>query len=217
MPHSSALLKNASYSRFLLVLALLLPVSFLLCLLGWLNDENIVAGDGIIENTQAVFLFLAVVLHVQWLRSLARFPSLDAYIRIFLAFLCAAFMIRELDISDFLADFTGGPYHFWRAFEMSIRIFVGAFFLTYILFLLPRVPLFWQNRGRILRYPLVQMALMGCVFYLLSWPFDKKLFSFLPSEGWHFLLEGVVELWATLFLLAAALWPHTLEKSNASS
>ena len=198
-----------SYQRFLLLLAVFVPVSSLLIYIAWRFDESVVYDGYLVENLQVAFLLLASFMHIKRCRPLygANQHNLELYIRIFLAFLCVAFAIRELDIKDF------GDRLTWQPIEMSIRIVIGAGFLVYILFLLNKTPFFWRQKMVVFASPLFQLAFAGCLFYLLGWPFDKKVFeslSFAQSQ----MLEEILEFQATVFLLAAAWWPRSIIKKS---
>lgn len=208
---------NIPYTRVWIFLLVTVVISGILVVLGWQRDHTIVHENHLVENTQALLLAIGLFLHGHRLKTLPNQRILDVYIRIFLMFLLLSFWMREIDIRDILTDFTGGPYHFWRTFELSLRIFVGAFFLAYVLFLFSKLPFFWRVKWQVFKSPIFHLTFMGGLLYTSGWPFDKKLFleSGTLTFYQHQLIEETLELWATMFLFAAAWWPHNVPDTGA--
>lgn len=180
-----------------LILLLLLPVTGIGSFLLWRNDVSVAFDNHLMEGAQAGFLLLACLVHFYAARSQSQVGAVGFYTRIFLGFLCIAFAIREVDIDQL------GEAPFWQALEQTVRTVVGSLFVFYLLYLLGRIPLFWREKVKLLHWSLVQLSLLGCVFYLLGWPFDKKLLADLSELQSQF-IEEMFELWAALALFMAS-------------
>lgn len=183
--------------------AVILPLAALLCFTGWWFDKNITDEGRILQNAKAVFLLIAVALHVYHSRTLVLRQPMDTWVRIALAFLCIGFFLREVDI-----DRIGDPA-IWSNIELVLRLIAGSGLLIWYGYLLTKFSLFWQLKWQLFMQPVVLLSFIGCVFYLCSWPFDKKIFT--PNGDINELFEIIFEMWATLTLCFAAWYPRVIK------
>lgn len=178
------------------VYVLLLLVAALLCTWGWWIDPQITEEGRLIENTKAGLLGLAAFYHVLRLAQLPERQTIDVDVRIALALLCVALMVREVDIDRI------GTSLWWAQAEDLIRIVVGLAVLGWYGYLLTKFKLFWQMKGRLICTSVVLLSAIGCLWYVDARPFDKMLVidDLLLSA----LIEIILELFATITLCLAA-------------
>src|SRR5690606_18098345 len=71
----------------------------------------------------------------------------------------------------------------------------------FIVHMLQRTKILLRNFKRILLAPAVVISLLGCVFYICGWSFDKELFNI--DTGQSVWIEETLELNACLLFLVA--------------
>lgn len=158
------------------------------------QDGEAITESHPLEWSQAGLLAAAAFIHflrsghattVAW-----RFAWLGA------ALFCVSLMLREIDIDAIT------PHAGWSVLEWIIRVLAGLVWIA----LTWRLAVHW-HRVRPQMRPIVGSAMVlltgvGCLFYALSWPFDKFEFDVGPFEARF--LEETAQLIATLLLLTAA-------------
>ena len=150
----------------------------------------------LIENAKAGLLGLAAFYHLLRLAQLPERRILDVDVRVALALLCVALMVREVDIDRI------GTSLWWALAEDVIRVVVGLAVLGWYGYLLTKFKLFWQMKGRLICTSVVLLSAIGCVWYVDAWPFDKMLV--LDDIQLSALIEITLELFATITLCLAA-------------
>lgn len=78
---------------------LLLLMAALLCTWGWWVDPYVTEEGRLIENIKAGLLGLAAFYHLLRLTQLSSRSVLDLYVRVALALLCIAFLVREVELT----------------------------------------------------------------------------------------------------------------------
>ena len=175
----------------------LMLVSAATALVLWRYDEQVTEENHIIENSQVVLLLLACLIHS--LRARRRTYRFDMWYRTGLALLCLSFAVRELDIDAF------GPAPLWPNIELVVRGAVVLMWVVYIGLLVPRTKWLSTRLRQAFLSPCALYTLLGCVLYVLSWPFDKQQFAL--DESVSQLVEETIQLIATIAFLAAATTP----------
>lgn len=195
-------MKNAVTASFagpgsgLLLLVAVIPA--VLLYLAWRQDATLADENHLLENVQVASLLLAALLHVF---RVSRLPSPTGsparMLSTLLAFLCLGCALRELDIDDL------GDSRYFEPLETGLRALALGALGFYLLRHLTRLPavclLIVRERGD----SLVLLSLLGIVFYVASWPLDKKVI--LIAAGVALWFEEMLELYACSLLLAAAL------------
>ncbi|MEC7120865.1 MAG: hypothetical protein VXW65_13330 [Pseudomonadota bacterium] len=151
---------------------------------------------------KAGLLGLAAVYHLLRLTQLANRSAMDLYVRLALALLCIAFLVREVDI-DLL-----GESIWWAWAEDMIRIMVGLSILVWYGFLSSKLKVFWAAKSELIHSAVLALSFWGCVWYLGSWPFDKMLV--VEDASLSALIEIIFELSATVTLCMAAWLPEQI-------
>ncbi|MFA9477593.1 hypothetical protein ACERK3_04715 [Phycisphaerales bacterium AB-hyl4] len=170
----------------------------------WRYDENTMDEHHVVETTQAFLLLMAYLVHS--LRAVRREYRFDAWYRAGLAILCLSFAVRELQIDEF------GPAPFWPSIELAIRGLVVVAWVVFIGLLVPRIDWLRGYVRQAFLSPCALFTLAGCVFYVMSWPFDKEKFPIDPSTSQY--IEEMVELLATICLFAAATTTPAVRKAE---
>lgn len=182
--------------RFWCFYVLILLVAALLCTWGWHLDRQVTHEGRLIENTKAALLGLAAFYHLLRLAQLPNRQLIDVDVRIALALLCVALMVREVDIDRI------GTSLWWAWAEDAIRVLVGLAVLGWYGYLLTKFKLLWQMKGRLIHTSVVLLSAIGCLWYIGAWPFDKMLV--LDDATFSALIEIILELFATITLCLAA-------------
>lgn len=179
------------------LLALLVVMISLLSWCGLQIDAHIADENDLLEWSQALLLALACGVHA---RRAWRAPraSVSFALHLGLAILMYGFLLRELDIDNF------GEHVLWTWIERGFRFTELLMWIAYLVFMVPRSAALFSNRATIFAMPVMTLTLVGGLFMLAGWPFDKAVFHGL-SHAINELGEEVLELNAYLILLFAAL------------
>lgn len=170
----------------------LLALSFYL----WLGDSSVTEENRLIENGQVTFVLLGAMLHgSRWRR------AEDAVARDFhacLGLLCLSIAVREVDIDRL------GPAAIFDPLENMIRgILIVAWLVCCAALFRHRISL-WSRKLNLAFSPCSRISIIGILAYGFSWFFDKQVFPLGSSV--QRLIEESIQLAATFFLAAAALW-----------
>ncbi len=199
-------LSQPSCWKTLLVWGCALPLAALLCYVVQIIDSHITHEDHLLEIVKTLLLMLAIGLHVHRSRFWSEKMSADIWFRIATAFLCAGFLLREVDI-----DKLGDPA-IWKKVETGLRLITGLGMLVWYICMATHIRQFWQMKTQLVTSPMLALSFTGCLFYLFSWPFDKYIFT--SNRSVSQLFEIIFELWATLSLCLAAWYPGRIETTS---
>lgn len=180
------------------LLAIMLAMS-LACWFGWRADPHLSDENHFMENTQAVFLALAWLVH-GWRASKVDRRSVEFTFHIGLSLLMYSFLLRELDISEM--DAPGSQVFTWT--EHILR---GIGWTCWVLFLVRffrQIKQVLARRWALLATPVMIVTLCGAVLMAAGWPFDKKVFHSLPEPTSEF-IEELLEINAYLLLFVGAM------------
>ena len=164
----------------------------------WLVFPAIDNENHLLEWLQALFLLLACVVHGQkaWLEPDR--DSLRFLIHAGLSALMFGFLLRELEIREM------GEAYAWTVLEKTLRLLELLVLLRLLVFFAPRARVVFANVRAIFGMRVTLITLVGGLFMVAGWPFDKKVIHALP-EVYSELLEEVFELDGYLLLFLAAL------------
>lgn len=164
----------------------------------WLVFPAIDNENHLLEWLQALFLVLACVVHGQkaWLEPDR--DSLRFLIHAGLSALMFGFLLRELEIREM------GEAYAWTVLEKTLRLLELLVLLRLLVFFAPRARVVFANVRAIFGMRVTLITLVGGLFMVAGWPFDKKVIHALP-EVYSELLEEVFELDGYLLLFLAAL------------
>lgn len=179
------------------VLAAIVIVASICAWFGQQYDPHIADENHLLEWGQALFLALASGVHAMRARLLPR-TSLSFLLHTGLALLMYAFLLRELDIDKFGAD------HLWKLIERGFRVVEVALWLGFLAYLAPRLKALFAQTRLILSLPVTVLTIVGGLFLVAGWPFDKGVFHSL-SHAYTELAEEVLELNGCFILFIAAL------------
>lgn len=179
------------------VLALIVAVASVLAWFGQQYDPHIADENHLLEWGQALFLLLACGVHTQRALRLER-GTLSFLLHTGLALLMYAFLLRELDIDRF------GEAHLWAQIERGLRLVEVALWLGFLVYLAPRMKMVFAHARLILSMPLTGLTIVGGLFLVAGWPFDKGVFHAL-AHAYSELAEEVLELNGCFILFIAAL------------
>ena len=179
------------------ILALLVLAIAVLSWFGLQMDPHIADENHLLEWGQALFLLLACVVHGRRAWQAPR-SSVSFALHLGLALLMYAFLLRELDIDNF------GEHVLWTWIERGFRGVELVLWVAYLAFMLPRVKALFSQRAAIFTMPVMVLTLVGSVFMIAGWPFDKAVFHAIP-HAINELAEEVLELNGYMILFCAAL------------
>ena len=164
----------------------------------WLVFPDIDNENHLLEWLQALFLLLACVVHRQkaWLEPDR--DSLRFLIHAGLSALMFGFLLRELEIREM------GEAYAWTVLEKTLRLLELLVLLRLLVFFAPRARVVFANVRAIFGMRVTLITVVGGLFMVAGWPFDKKVIHALP-EVYSELLEEVFELDGYLLLFLAAL------------
>ena len=164
----------------------------------WLVFPDIDNENHLLEWLQALFLLLACVVHGQkaWLEPDR--DSLRFLIHAGLSALMFGFLLRELEIREM------GEAYAWTVLEKTLRLLELLVLLRLLVFFAPRARVVFANVRAIFGMRVTLITVVGGLFMVAGWPFDKKVIHALP-EVYSELLEEVFELDGYLLLFLAAL------------
>lgn len=187
---------GSSASHRALFIMLLVAVPVLALFLGDIQTD-IQEENGILEMGQAACLMLAFL--IQGRHALhSRKYFLDFFIHAGLSLVTYSFCLREIDI-----DQLGSGGEVWQRIEQFLRLVGVAGWLGLFVLLVPRLAACFAGRSDILAMPAVKLAILGGLFFVAGWPFDKEVFSPL-SQAHSRLIEEILELEACLLFLVAS-------------
>ncbi len=169
----------------------------------WHQDTSVTLENHLIENTQVLFLVLAVLLHT--LQSI-RLPATDTTDRLshqVLAMLCLSVMVREIDIDKL------GPQAGWALVETVIRLAGSAVWVWLLARLYGHRQRLWRKKAAILCTPQSILTGIGVLLYMSSWFFDKSIVP-LPADRSQF-WEETLQMSGTVALFTAALRPLSVD------
>lgn len=161
----------------------------------WQRDPTIVKEHRLIETLQAGFLLLAGWLHLYQGNRLPE--SLGRGIHRGLSLFCLSLFLREVDINAIVKN------ELMNYFEMGTRIILALAWIVYAYQMRGQIDAIKANWRRICETPAIICTVIGCLFYVLSRPFDKKQFPW--SREVLALFEEMTQLDAALLLLAGAM------------
>jgi hypothetical protein len=188
---------NRSPVRSMPMLLVTVVVVSLLCLLGIQLDARIADENHLLEWGQALFLLLACVTHGRRAWQAPR-QSLSFVIHTGLALLMYAFLLRELEIDQF------GDHALWVWIERFFRAIDLALWVVFFIFLAPRFRAVLSHTRSIVAMPVFALTVIGGLFLIAGWPFDKAVFHAL-SHLTNELVEETLELNGCLILFLGAL------------
>ena len=164
----------------------------------WLVFPAIDNENHLLEWLQALFLLLACVVHGQKAWTEPDRDSLRFLIHAGLSALMFGFLLRELEIREM------GEAYAWTVLEKTLRLLELLVLLRLLVFFAPRARVVFANVRAIFGMRVTLITLVGGLFMVAGWPFDKKVIHSLP-EIYSELLEEVFELDGYLLLFLAAL------------
>lgn len=194
-------LRTHPYSpgRNWVVLATLMLVTNLFALSLWRSGSLDAQENHFLELAQGACLALVFVLCSARAWRLAKTAlNLPFLLHAGLALLSYSFLLRESDIDQL------GAAEAWLRLEQALRLFGVALWLALLIFVAPRIKSLWRQHAIAYPMPMVLLAMLGGMFFLASWPFDKQMFSVLPYLTSQF-IEEVLELDGCMILFCAAL------------
>ncbi|MBE0596956.1 MAG: hypothetical protein IH614_06795 [Desulfuromonadales bacterium] len=167
----------------------------------WLHDRSVTAENHLLENSQAVFLALAIALHI-----VQSARTGDGAVRLFhltLGLLCLSVLVREIDIDKL------GSAAIWNSMEVVVRLCVVLVWIVLGSYLLRHWEELWRRRLPLLISMNSFLVYLGIFFYMASWFFDKSVIPVNPdvSQLW----EELLQLSATVFFFVSALRPLSRE------
>ena len=164
----------------------------------WLVFPAIDNENHLLECLQALCLALACSVHGQkaWIEPDR--DSLRFLIHAGLSALMFGFLLRELEIREM------GESSAWNVLEKTLRVLELLVLLRLLVFFVPRARAVFANVRAIFGMRVTIITLIGGLFMVAGWPFDKKVIHALP-EMYSELLEEVFELDGYLLLFLAAL------------
>lgn len=164
----------------------------------WLVFPAIDNENHLLEWLQALCLALACAVHGQkaWLEPDR--DSLRFLIHAGLSALMFGFLLRELEIREM------GESYAWNVLEKTLRVLELLVLLRLLVFFVPRARAVFANVRAIFGMRVTIITLIGGLFMVAGWPFDKKVIHALP-EMYSELLEEVFELDGYLLLFLAAM------------
>lgn len=162
----------------------------------WRLDNVIPTENGLLESGQLVFLILACLLSSYHAKvQFNQFPT-ERFLHIGLALFCFALILRECDIDQL------GSSSNWKTLEIVLRSATLFAFIGFAGIIASKRSSLFLNFRILQQIPLIILALLGCVSYLASWPFDKELFN-LP-EALSIFIEESFELNACVLFFFAS-------------
>lgn len=184
MTISTSRTRDYSPGRNPIVLATVLLVTNLFALNLWTSGYLQVQENNVLELTQCVLL--ALICGVSSVRAWRRAKTsldLNFVLHAGLALLSYSFLLREVDIDQI------GVAPAWGQFEQALRLFGAALWCGLLIFLALRIRQLWSQRAIMLKMPMVALAALGGALLLAGRPFDKQVFSALPSLTSEFIEE----------------------------
>jgi hypothetical protein len=184
MTISTSHARDYSPGRNPIVLAAALLVTNLFALSLWTSGHLQVQENNFLELAQCVFL--ALICGVSSVRAWHRAKtSLDLKFLLHagLALLSYSFLLREVDVDQI------GVAPAWGQLEQALRLFGAALWCGLLIFMALRIRALWSQRAIMLKMPMVVLAALSGVLLLAGWPFDKQVFSVLPSLTSEFIEE----------------------------
>lgn len=164
----------------------------------WLVFPDIDNENHLLEWLQALCLALACVVHGQKAWQEPDRDSLRFLIHAGLSALMFGFLLRELEIREM------GEAYAWNVLEKTLRVLELLVLLRLLVFFVPRARAVFANVRAIFGMRVTIITLVGGLFMVAGWPFDKKVIHALP-EMYSELLEEVFELDGYLLLFLAAM------------
>lgn len=200
-------LREHPYSpgRNLTVLIGIMLTATVLSFILWQNDPLIAEEDGALELAQSALLLLACFMHGERAFHL-KLSSLDFLIHAGLALLTYSFAYREYDFALF------GTLE--MPAERISKLAGIALWVVLLIILMPRIKQIFFRRSAILALAVMRLTLLGGLFYIASWPFDKEIFSLLSHDYSRF-IEEVLEINACVILFAASLADSSLQSPES--
>lgn len=172
----------------------------------WLCDPAALQENGLVENTQVVFLLLAATVHGLRSRTV---DIAERCMRLGLALLSVSLVAREVDI-DRLGD---------EAIMSSVEtILRGTLVVVWVIWgwrSRKALETLWSHRLQVAFGRVGLLVLAGGALYGASWPFDKYPRQLGGEEA--ILVEEMLQLLATMTLFAASLAPRVPALRTASS
>lgn len=164
----------------------------------WLVFPAIDNENHLLECLQALFLALACIVHGQKAWTEPDRDSLRFLIHAGLSALMFGFLLRELEIREM------GQSYAWNVLEKTLRVLELLVLLRLLVFFVPRARAVFAHVRTIFGMRVTIITLIGGLFMVAGWPFDKKVIHALP-EMVSELLEEVFELDGYLLLFLAAM------------
>jgi hypothetical protein len=163
----------------------------------WRSYSQIADENKLMECLQALFLSIGGAMYVVRARS-STFATLDWMLYAGMALLMYSFLLRELDIDQL------GISPAWTTLEQYLRMIGVLAWVGFGVIAVPRFNLLFANTMRIAQTPLVVLSVIGGLFLLAGWPFDKSVLTSLSHVANQF-GEEIFELDAYLILLLGSL------------
>lgn len=184
--------------RKIAIWAVSLVLMSIACWIGFHFDPHLADENHLMENSQALALLLACLIH-GWRASKLERSSVAFLLHSGLSLLMYSFFLRELEIREFDAP----GQHFWAWTEHTVRAIGWSLWVVYLVVFATRIRRVWAARRALLATPVVLCALCAAVFMAAGWPFDKEKFASVSPENSAF-MEEVLELNGYLILLAGS-------------
>lgn len=178
------------------------------CWIGFQFDPHLADENHLMENSQALTLLLACLVH-GWRASKFERSSVAFLLHSGLSLLMYSFLLRELEIREF--DAAG--QHFWAWTERTVRGIGWSLWVVYLVLFATRIRRVWAARHALLATPVVLCAFCAAVFMAAGWPFDKEKFSSVSPANSAF-MEEILELNGYLILLAGSASATLQEEKN---
>lgn len=180
------------------LLGVLLAVS-IACGIRWHYDPYVAAENHLMENTQAVLLMLAWLVH-GWRAAKMDRSSVTFTFHIGLSLLMYSFLLRELDISEM--DAPGAYVMTWA--EHILRGIGWTCWLLFFVKFFSQIKQIFSRRWQLIGTPVMIVTLCGAVLMSAGWPFDKKKFPELAESTSEF-IEELLELNAYMLLFVGSM------------
>ncbi|MBE0425295.1 MAG: hypothetical protein IBX72_01445 [Nitrospirae bacterium] len=174
-----------------LIILFLLNSSILFVL--WQRDPSIVSENNLIENMQVVFLFMA--LFFIFLRFFKERVCSSPIIFFLLFFL--TLIMREVDLRPLSA-----PRFIIILSTKGRDLILSLGWLLFIYAFIRKFKASLKEYAVIVKNAPGRYFVLGCLFYVLAWPFDEGIFSITKNTN-NFIEELLENMGTLLFLLSA--------------
>ena len=186
-----------AYRGWFMWIVLLLVLTTSTCsVLAWIQEPLVVEENAILERAQAALLLLGCTMF--GIRAFGLRSSPVVFIaHAGLGLLALSFALRELDI-DRIGESSMSAHieHYLRLFALILWIALFALAIRHLRTLLTALP-------ALLKMPTMVLAIIGGLFLVAGWPFDKAL-VLRESPQLSLIIEETLELNGYMMLMASS-------------